>query len=219
MPLLPPVTITVRPSRLNRSFVDMLVPRRRPRSIARRHLAEQDVDGLDLGVTQQLIDGLFAPEPRILEAAEWRAVEVARGAVDPDITGLHRARGAEGGLEIVGKDGGGEAVLSRIGKLERLILVLPRKHRQHRTENLFLGNAHVAVDAAEHGRLQPKTAREIAARRALAAGHQLGAVGNAGLHHRYDALVVALGVDRPHLRFIIERIAESQSFDALRDAL
>ena len=66
------------------------------------------------------------------------------------------------------------------------------------------------IDVGEHRRLDPVAAREVAAAGPLAAGHQLGAVGDARLHHGADALVVALGVDRPHLRLVVERIAEPE---------
>src|SRR5437764_6393767 len=82
--------------------------------IPRRAVAEQDVDGLDLGVAEQLVDALFASKARILEAAEGCAVEMAGRAIDPDITRLHRARGAQRGAQVVGKDRGSEPVLGRI---------------------------------------------------------------------------------------------------------
>src|SRR5829696_1339771 len=134
MPLPPPVTMTVRPSRLKRSLLDMLVPGQRQISIPCRHVAEQNVNRLYLGVAQKLVDAFLAAKPGVLEAAERRAVEVTGRAIDPDVAGLHRARGAESGLQIIGEDRGGEAVFGRVSELERFRFVLPRKHREHRPE-------------------------------------------------------------------------------------
>src|SRR5262245_22369206 len=76
-------------------------------SIPRDDLAEHHVHGLHLGVAQKLVDALLAAEPGILQAAERRAVEVPRRAVDPDVAGLDGTGGAERGLEVVGEDRGG----------------------------------------------------------------------------------------------------------------
>ena len=54
-------------------------------SILHLAIAKQDVHGLDLGVAQQLVDAFLAADAAVLEAAKGRAVEMARGAVDPDI--------------------------------------------------------------------------------------------------------------------------------------
>ena len=141
------------------------------------------MDGLDLGVAQKLVDAFLAAKAGVLEAAERRAVEVAGRAVDPYIARLHRARGAQCRAQIVGEDRRGEPVLRRIGKRERLVLVLPGEHGQHRPKNLLTRDPHIRIDVGEHGGFEPIAALEIAAGRPLAAGHQLGAVGNARLHH------------------------------------
>src|SRR5215813_13745545 len=75
-------------------------------SIPRLELAEHHVDRLHLGVAQKLVDPLLAAEAGVLQPAERRAVEVAGGAVDPDVARLDSLRGAERGLEIIGEDRG-----------------------------------------------------------------------------------------------------------------
>ena len=50
-----------------------------------RPIRQEDMHGLDLGIAQEFVDAFLAAEARILVAAERRAVEMARGAVDPDI--------------------------------------------------------------------------------------------------------------------------------------
>src|ERR1700733_15159946 len=87
--------------------------------------AEHQMDGLGLGVAQQFVNALFAPEPAVLVAAERRSVEMARGAVDPHIAGLDRARGPEGGVEIVGEDRCGQAVFGGVGQRQGFLLVAP----------------------------------------------------------------------------------------------
>src|SRR2546423_12360949 len=127
---------------------------------------------------------------------------MAGGAVDPDIAGFHRAGRAERSLDVIGENRCGEAIFSRIGEPERLLLLLPGEPRQHRAEYLLLGDAHVRRNVGEDGRLDPVAARKIAAGGALAAGLELGALGYARLDHAAHALVVPLGVDRAHLRLI-----------------
>src|ERR1700704_6502868 len=157
-------------------------------SILRGSAAQHQMDGLGLRVAQQLIDAFFAPEPAVLVATERRAVEMTGRAVDPDIAGLNSARGPEGGVEIVGEDRGGQAVLGRIGECERFFLVAPAEHREHRPEDFLARDPHARLHVGEHRRLEPIAALEFRAGRTLAAGHQPRALGFPRLHHGADAL-------------------------------
>src|SRR5262249_56978349 len=105
-------------------------------SLFRGAVAKQRVETVHFAVSQELVDPLFAAQAGVLQAAERRAIEMAGGAVDPDVAGFDRARGAERGLEVVGEDRGGQPILGRIGDRERLLLVLPLAHREHWAEDL-----------------------------------------------------------------------------------
>src|SRR5579883_2630987 len=148
------------------------------------------MDRLGLGVAQQLVNSLFASEAAILVAAERGAIEVAGGAVDPDIAGLDRTRGPECGLKIVGEDRRSETILGRVGERQRLLLVAPAEDGQHGPEDLLARDAHIWLHVGKDCRLEPIAPLEILAGWTLAAGHQPRAFAAAGFDHRADALVV-----------------------------
>ena len=77
----------------------------------------------------------------------------AAAAVDRDLAGA-QPRGHLADLRLVGaRDVGGEAVLGVVADLHRLVDRLVAEDRDHRPEDLFLGDGHVVGDVGEHRRL------------------------------------------------------------------
>src|SRR5215470_16457021 len=103
---------------------------------------EVNVDILLAREAQELLDALLAPDAGLLVAAERRAEEMLRHLVDPHVSRFDRRRGAVGRGEIIGPDRAGEPVFHLIDLGEHLVLVAPLEHREHRTKNLFLADAH-----------------------------------------------------------------------------
>src|SRR3979411_2321466 len=84
--------------------------------------------------------------------------------------------GAEGTIDVAGINGRGETIANAVGDFHRFIERLRRNHRGDWPKNLFLRNAHVWRDISEHGGLDEKTARVLAARQTLAATSECCAV-------------------------------------------
>ena len=74
-------------------------------------------------------------------------------AVHPDAAGLYPLSELERLVDVVGPDGGGEAVHRLVGDLERFLLVLEGDDGEHRAEDLLLGYLHAVVHLIEDGGL------------------------------------------------------------------
>jgi len=83
--------------------------------------------------------------------------------------------------DIVGPDGGSQAVDVLVSQLGHLVEVVEGQSRQHRTEDLFLGDLHVVFHAAEDSGFD-KVAVIAVDRSAFAAGQQRSAFVLAGLN-------------------------------------
>jgi hypothetical protein len=73
--------------------------------------------------------------------------------VDPDGTGLEGVGDLDGGVEVLGVDGGGEAVRGRVTELDGVLLGLELGDRADRAEDLLLHDLHVFGDVGEDGGL------------------------------------------------------------------
>src|SRR5205814_9301989 len=107
---------------------------------------ERDVDVLDLGARQKLLDRLLAPDARLLVAAEGHPDPVLRGAVDPDKTGFDLRREPMRTFEIVGPDRAGQPDVEGVDALEHVVLVTPAQDAHDRSEDLLAADAHVCGD-------------------------------------------------------------------------
>src|SRR5207245_925408 len=124
---------------------------------------------LDLGARQELFDRLFAPDARLLVAAEGHADPMLRRAVDPDKTGFDLRRQPVRAIEIVGPDRAGQSNVERVDALEQIVFVGPAQDAHDRPEDLLAGDPHVVGDVGEHRRLDEEPVSELRIRRALAA--------------------------------------------------
>lgn len=73
--------------------------------------------------------------------------------VDPDGAGAERVGDLDGGVEVLGVDGGGEAVGGVVADPDRLLLVLELGDAAHGAEDLLLHDLHVVRHVGEDGRL------------------------------------------------------------------
>ena len=109
-----------------------------------------------------------------------------------DVARPHRAR------EPVGRG---------VGDPHRLGLAVERDDRDHRAEDLLLGDRHARIDAGRRWWARGRR-RARAPRRAPAAQHQPRALAPALLDVAHHALAMRGGDQRPHARGAIERVAE-----------
>ena len=99
------------------------------------------------GLTQLTPDpGLFVPAKRHL---------VVQGVVrvDPDGAGLEGVGDLDGGVEVLGVDGGGEAVGGGVADLDGLLFRRELGDGAHGAEDLLLHDLHVLGDVGEDGGL------------------------------------------------------------------
>src|SRR5207248_732660 len=95
-----------------------------------------------------------------LVAAE-RRVGHRHEAVDADGASAQSVGDAVGALDVVGLDAGAQAVVGVVGDADRLFLVLDGDGRQHRAEDLVLGDRHLVVDIGEQGGDHPVARRQL----------------------------------------------------------
>ena len=150
---------------------------------------------------------VLAPDARDLVAAEGRVRGIEVVAVRPDTARLDAAAHAERLARVARPDAGAEAVHRVVRDLERLLLGLERRHREHGAEDLLLEDPHLVV-ALEDRRLEVVAARQLAVEHVpLAADQQLGALLEADLDVALDLLELRgrhLGAD---LRLGVEWMA------------
>src|SRR5258708_302466 len=72
------------------------------------------------------------------------------GSVDIDQAGFDITHKAEGIAQIIGKNGGGEAIFSGVCYLHRFLVGGYRQDRDERAKNLFTGNTHVRADISKN---------------------------------------------------------------------
>src|SRR4051812_13018576 len=141
-----------------------------------RLVAVADQQGLGLLIVVQHHLVVLAPDARLLVAAERRMRRIGVIAVRPDPAGLDAAAHAEGGVHVARPHARAQPVERVVGDRQRLFLVLERRHRNHRAEDLLLEDAHLVV-ALEDGRLDVEAAFEVVLEQvAFAADQALGAL-------------------------------------------
>ena len=106
-------------------------------------------------------------------------------------------------VDVVGEDGGVEAVDRVVGERHGVVLVVGRNHAEHRPEDLLAGDGRVVVDVAEDGRLDVVAAVEVLG--PTAAGRERRALGDALGDVPLDPVTLAVHGERPHLRLADRR--------------
>src|SRR6266511_3807233 len=177
-------------------------------------LGDVDVDVLDLGVLQVALLAELAADARLLVAAErvpWVEQVVV---VDPDGAGAQPLGDLDGPGGVAAPDGAGQPVVGVVGDRDRLLVAVERDHRQHRPEDLLLGDACRGVDVGEDGGRVVVAALVPLDGDAVAAGDQLGALLLADAHVALHPFELLGGDQRAHVG---GRLARGADGDALGD--
>ena len=156
------------------------------------------------------------PVAGLLHAAE-RQVRLGAdgGGVDVRDAVVELVERAEREVHVLRVDRTREPVLHAVIHAERLVGVLHADHREHRTEDLLLLDAHAGLHAREDGRLEEEALLETTAVRALPAECELRALGETDLDVALD-LRDGIGVDhRAHIRAGLTPIAQLERLRAL----
>src|SRR3954467_2276352 len=154
----------------------MATRRRRPKSGASCTLVAAWLELQRLRLEELLEAELaeLAAVAGLLVAAERRQ-RIEAAAVDLDLAGADLPSNLLGPLGIARPHTAGQAVDGVVGDLDGLVLAVVGKDRQHRSEDLLLGDGHIGADLGEDGRLH-----EVALVQALGGlgptGEQLGAL-------------------------------------------
>src|ERR1700687_3215569 len=123
----------------------------RPSSSCVLRSAELNPGRLDLGELVEGVQRLVAANARLLITAERRGDVAAVVGVDPHRAGAQSLGELEGLVDVRGEDRRSESVDRVVGDAQRLLGVLHGDDREHRAEDLLLGDLHLVVDAIEHG--------------------------------------------------------------------
>src|SRR6185436_3234344 len=131
--------------------------RRVPARVADRQRVESSAvledDGLGLGKLTQRFDALFPAVTAFLYAAERQFDPAARAVtVNEHLAAAHFLRYPHLPCAIAGPDAGYQAVVGRIGELDRVGFIFERDHRQHRSKHLFAGQLVCARHRPEQNR-------------------------------------------------------------------
>src|SRR3989344_1142966 len=152
---------------------------------------DEQVLGLLVMVEHRLV--VFAPEARRLVSAESGVGGILVIAVGPDPAGLNRAAQPVSSVAVAGPDTSTQAVGGVVGDRDRFLDRLEGRHRQDRTEDLLLEDAHVVL-AHEHRRLYEIALVQVTpGQRARTAGQALRALGLADVDIAKDLVELVLG--------------------------
>ena len=86
---------------------------------------------------------------RSLEATEGKLPVKSVVCVDPNGTSLEGVGDLDGGVEVLGVDGGGEAVGGRVAELDGILLGLELGDRADGAEDLLFHDLHVLCNVGE----------------------------------------------------------------------
>src|SRR6266545_119704 len=187
----------------------------RPRAAARvRQIRRQDppagtagldLNALDLEEFLEAEAAALTAMARLLDAAEGRQ-RIEGCSVDLHLAGAHPPSDCLSPFRIGRPDATVEPVDRAVRDLSGLVLGVVRNDREHRSEDLLLGDRHVRLDVGEDSGLH-EVARLQPLRRLGATGDQLGALLLALLDEPADPLLLGLGDERAQARPVLERIA------------
>ena len=123
-----------------------------------KHLTEESIakanaDSLGLSVVGKRVLAKLTANTRLLVAAEGHLVVQGVVGVDPDGAGAQGVGDLNGGVEVLGVHGGGEAVGRVVAELDGVLLGLELGDGADGAENLLLHDLHVLGHVGEDGRL------------------------------------------------------------------
>ena len=113
--------------------------------------------GLPVGVVGDAVLGQALAPALAAEAAFAIAAEAGGGVeqvgrIDPDDAGLDARRDLERAIDVLGPDGGGEAVAGVVGERDRLVRRAEGHRDQHRAEDLLAREDRGGLDAGDQRR-------------------------------------------------------------------
>src|SRR3984893_5173794 len=127
--------------------------RDRAAPLRERNSSEFDGDGFYFGVVGEAVFAEFAADAGLLEAAERGGGVEDVIAIHPDGAGADAVGDGVGFGDVLGPDGGGEAVERFVGALDDFADVLEFENGHYRAEDFFLRNLHVVLHVGENGGL------------------------------------------------------------------
>src|SRR5918999_93118 len=163
-----------------------------------------DDHGLDLHVLEDRVGAPGPPDPALLVAAERRPDHAARPErVARALPRLGRAGEPHGLADVAGPNGGHQAVAGAVGNLERLLLVLDAQDREHGSEDLLLGDAHVGAHLVEDRRLHEVAAVVAPPAELATADDDARALLAAAVQVTEHALLLPGADQRPHVDVLV----------------
>src|SRR5258706_10910967 len=148
----------------------------------------------------------LATVPRLFHTAE-RRVRIERRAVDVELRGANAPRDAQGACDVARPHGSAESVDRVVRDANRMLFVVVRKDGAHRSEDLLLGDLHVAAHVGKKCRPYVVTRLE-ADGRLCPTGQETRAFVDPRLDVRAHALALARGDERAEARLSFARIAD-----------
>src|SRR5688572_1626963 len=187
--------------------------RRRPRpgpptEPANRVSADVDEDVLRLRVEVERAHAELPADAGHLVPAEGRLGMDRAVGVHADHAGLQRLRGPQRFADVAAPDRAAEAVRRRVGELERLLFGVERDDRDHRTEDLLLGDPHVVRHAIEDRREQIRAIGQGRIVRLGAADDDRRALAQPDLDVVLDPVALLRADECPDLGRLVGRIAD-----------
>src|SRR6478735_3981059 len=107
------------------------------------------MEGLDLEIFLDAQPRAFAPEARLLDAAEGRDLHRDRAGIEPDHSELERLADAPGTPNVLGEEIGGESEGRVVGDADGFLLAAEAEQRRDRAEGLLAGELHLGGRIAE----------------------------------------------------------------------
>src|SRR6476620_5307357 len=123
-------------------------------------IAHQQVLGLLVVVEHHLV--VLPPDAGLLVPTERGMRGVLVVAVRPHPAGLHVATCPVGGVAVTAPHPGTQAVQGVVGDADRVVVVLERRHRHHRSEDGLLEHPHLVI-TLEDGGLHVEAAAQVTA--------------------------------------------------------
>src|SRR5262249_13259444 len=142
-----------------------------------------------------------------------------RRGVDVEDARVDLVHGLEGLVDVLRVDRSGQAVLDAVADRDRFLERVHRDHRDHGTEDLFAGDAHLRRAVAEDRGLVEVAAGRSTSRETAAAGQELRPLVLPDLHVALDRLQLALVDAGPHLDAGLEAVADAQRLRTLDESV
>src|ERR1700733_335612 len=176
---------------------------------ARRRTRSVDIDRLQLPVRGKTFGSQFGADTAGLYAAEGPD-RIRQVFVDTDGAGMDTSGQLKSALRVAGPDRACEAEVRVVSDVDGLLVVAVSDDRQHRTEDLLLGDRVTVVDIGENGGFDEPS--EGAARRSAAAGRDPRTFPDSLGHEALHPFALGGGGHRSDLGGIVQGVADPQRF-------